>query len=862
MSSSSRRRSSHRNRASSDTPGLFGSLSPLASHGLIMLFFVVLSVSFFAPVHFDGKGLHGTDIVKWRGMAESMIEYQEETGEDALWAPNAFGGMPGYLISYGSAVPQVDTVINALRPYAFPSTHLFLMLAGAYLLAFYLTGNYFSGMLAGVAYGFTTYMPIILAAGHQTKFVALAFAPFILLAFAYTLRNPGPLGGFCFAIVLAVELRAQHPQITYYVLMLAFVWWIVEMVGAARSNNLSPMLKATGWLALGTVLALLMVLQPYWPTWEYKQFSVRGAEAGTGEGGNMGWENAMRWSQGIGEIITLAIADAFGGSGGTYWGPKPFTAGPHYVGAVALSLAGLAVYRVRTRVVQGLAIGAVATILFSFGRHLAIVNRPMFEIFPFFDAFRAPETWLSITVLAVAVLAGIGLDDLLNRASKKPEEEDKQKATYWAFGVMIALVGLLYVGGDALLDFEKPNEEARIVQILQQRNPNASQQRVRQAARQEVQRRQDSREESFGDDAVRSLLALVLAGGLLIGYRKTSMPARAVALGVVAVVLVDLWTVDGRYLNENSFSRTQDAEQQIPTYAFDRWLNERKQEVGGEGRFRVLPIRRPGASGFSGDGFTPYHHQSLSGYHGAKLQRYQDFLDHILRTPNGGLNNNAADMMNARYFLAPQQLPGTEVAFRDSQSGVLVLENPDAVPRGYFVGQTRVVDSPEQTWAFLRSRDFNPSTTAVLPEPLDATVTPIDSSSTATATLERYSPREIQWTVETDAPRLFVASEVYYPAGWSATINGEPAKIHRVNYLLRGVHVPAGEHTLTMRFDPASDRYGTLIAGITTAVVYGGVFVMLALPYVRRRREETAQSDAAGDGPDDGDDETSEASGT
>lgn len=852
MSSSSARSASRRGRPPHAQNGFLDRLSPLARHAVCMLFFVVLSVSFFAPVHFDGKGLHGTDIVKWRGMAEAMIEYEEETGEDALWAPNAFGGMPGYLINYGSEIPQADTVINSLRPYAWPSTHLFLMLAGAYLLAFYLTGNYFSGLLAGVAYGFTSYMPIILAAGHQTKFVALAFAPFILLAFAYTLRNPGPLGGLCFAIVLSVELRAQHPQITYYVLMLAFVWWLVEVIGAVRDGTWKPIARSTGWLALGTILALLMVLQPYWPTWEYKQFSVRGAASGTGEGGNMGWENAMRWSQGIGEIITLAIADAFGGSGGTYWGPKPFTAGPHYVGAVALSLAGLAVYRVRTRLVKGLAAGALATILFSFGRHLAIVNRPMFEFFPYFDAFRAPETWLSIAVLAIAVLAGIGLNDVLRRTDTKGEEEKKSKATLYAFGAMLAIVGFLYIGGDALMDFEKPQEEARLVQMIRQQYPDVAQQRVQQAAQQEIRKRKTSRAESFSDDALRSIFALLVAGGVLVLYRRKTVPVAVAAGGVVLVVLIDLWTVDARYLNEQSFSPTPDAEQQIQTYAFDRWLDEREQELGGPGHFRVLPIQRPGGSGLSADGFTPYRHQSLSGYHGAKLQRYQDYLDHILRTPQGGISDNAVDMMNARYILAGRQLPGTEVAYRDQQSGVLVLENPDAVPRGYFVGQTRVIESPQETWSFLQSRSFDPSSVAVLPEPLDAEVTPIDSMSTTSVELTAYSPREITWTVETDAPRLFVASEVYYPAGWSASLNGSTVPIHRVNYLLRAVHVPAGEHTLTMRFDPASDRYGTLISGITTAVAYGGVAVLLGMPYLRRREDESESARDREEEPADG----------
>lgn len=332
-------------------------------------------------------------------------------------------------------------------------------------------------------------------------------------------------------------------------------------------------------------------------------------------------------------------------------------------------------------------------------------------------------------------------------------------------------------------------------------------------------------------------------------YRKEQMGPGLAAIGVVVVVGVDLWGVGSRYLDEDSFSPTQGVEEQIPRYAFDRFLQQKEQEVGGPGHFRVLPLRRPGGSGLTADGFTPFYHQSLGGYHGAKLQRYQDFLDHIIRTPDGRLNDNAVDMMNARYVLASRQQPGMTVAFQDEQSGVLVLENTDAVPRGYVVGEAEVRSDPEETWARLRNPTFDPRRTAILSEPLDAPLTPIDSASTATASLQSFSPREITWTVETDAPRLFVASEVHYPAGWTATLNGEPVSIERANYLLRAVPIPAGSHTLTMRFAPASHVRGTWISGITTALVYGGVLFLIGLPYIRRRigSEGATEASAASD---------------
>jgi hypothetical protein len=299
--------------------------------------------------------------------------------------------------------------------------------------------------------------------------------------------------------------------------------------------------------------------------------------------------------------------------------------------------------------------------------------------------------------------------------------------------------------------------------------------------------------------------------------------------------VVDLWGVARRHLGEDTFTNQQNTEAQIPTYGFDRFIKKQQQAAGGPGHFRVLPLQAPYVQSPMNSAIPSYHYQQVGGYHAAKLQRYQDFIDHILQLGGQAApNENALDLMNTRYVLAQQRLPGTEVVYRDQQTKTLVLENPDAVPRGFFVGKTEVVEDPKKTWARLRSSSFDPRSTALLPEPIEAAVTPIDSGSTAEATLESYEPPEIRWTVETDAPRLFVASEVYYPAGWTAYLDGEEVPIHRVDYLLRGVHVPAGEHTLVMRFEPTAHRYGTWISAAATVVAYGGGAV-LGIPYLRRR---------------------------
>jgi len=821
------------------TDTLWAQLSPTIRHTACLGILLVVALAFYAPAIFEGKNIQGTDTITFRANAQVTVEHHQKTGEWPRWAPNVFSGMP--YINEHISVLQLDDLVNLIRGPLWPVSILFVLMAGVYLLVFYLTRNHLSGLLSGLVFGFTTYIPIIIGVGHGTKFVALAYAPYVLLAFVYTLRNPSLLGGLLFAGALALQLRANHPQIVFYTGMLLLLWWIVEVIGAVREDRVPELATSTGWLALGTVLSLAMAAEPYLARYQYKQYSVRGAAAainGGGNGGGMGWASAMRWSQGPGELFTLIVADVFGGGGQTYWGPKTFTEGSHYVTGVVMALVGLAVWRVRTWLVWGLGLGTLGTILFALGKYAAWINWPLFQYFPFFDAFRAPETWLSASALGLATLAGIGLDYALRR----PDDPDRRRGQATdprlrplliSFGGVFGIVALVWLTPNTFLDFEKPNERQRIRTLLLRQNPNVSPQnpQVQRTVRKQMQKLKQQRRGAFTTDAQRTLLFLLLAAGALVLYRRETIQPWMAGLAVVAVVGVDLWGVDSRYMGAERYS-SQKVEKSISTYQFDQFIKKKQKQAGGLGHFRVLSL-------IEGDPTSTarpsYHYENVGGYHGAKLQRYQDYLDHILQAnAQGPPNENALDLMNTRYIAARQQLPGTEVAYRSQKSGVLVLENSDAVPRGFLVGQTDVVQDPKKMWTRLRSSSFNPRRTALLPEPLDKPVTPIDSNSTAEVTLEHYEPEKIRWTVETDAPRFFVASEVYYPAGWNAYLNGKKVPIHRTDYLLRGVHVPEGEHTLVMRFEPKADRYGRWIAWTSTILVYGGVLMLVGRRVHRR----------------------------
>lgn len=811
-------------------------------HAVSIGVLVLVSLVFFSALHVGGKGLVANDTVQWRSMAAAMLDAEARTGDLPLWAPNAFGGMPGYTISYPEVVPQADSLVRLLRFVLWPSSHFIFLLLGTYLLVFYLTRQELAGVFAAVAYGLTTYLPVILVAGHNTKFVALAFAPWMALAFVHVLARPGLLASLLFAIAAAVNLRAGHIQVTYYFTFLLGLWWVVEGVTAVRGGRAKAFGLSTAWLALGAVLALLMVAQPYLTLNEYKGFSMRGGSGEAGSATGLAWDYAMSWSQGFGELFTFLIAGAYGGGGGTYWGPKIFTAGPHYVGGLVLLFALVALWRLRRTAALALGAGVVVMTLFSLGEHFAVLNRPMFDYFPLFSAFRVPETWLSAVAFALAVLAGLGVAYAARRAPTAADEAQKMRALYTALGVVFGLTLVLFLARGAFFDFAKPGEEQLIAeQIAAQNQVPVGDPRVAQTARQYVAQLGDEREGLFTSDALRTLLFLLLGGLALFAYQKKKIPAWALQASLAVLVLVDLWGVGRRYFNEEALAPGARVEQQIPTYAFDRYLLDRKEEAGGAGHFRVLSLE----SGNPMQNARPsFHHESLGGYSAARLRLYQDFMDQLFIDEETGLpSETMLDLLNTRYVVAGGTMPGYEVVYQDEQTGLLVLENPDVLPRAFFVGETEVVDGREAAWARLRSADFDPARTALLAAPLGADVAPLDSAATAIARLERYTPDEMTWQVETDAQRLLVLSEVYYPAGWAATLDGEAVPIHRVNYLLRGVVVPEGTHTLTLRFAPQSHRTGILVAGTTTALVYGGMFLLLALAWRRRREGEGTEAE-------------------
>ena len=387
--------------------------------------------------------------------------------------------------------------------------------------------------------------------------------------------------------------------------------------------------------------------------------------------------------------------------------------------------------------------------------------------------------------------------------------------------------------GGSLFDFQREGERQQVVTYVaqsSQRSPTDPQ--VIAAADQLLSEQLVvPRKDAFMADVKRSLLFVVLTCIALVAVRRGKLSSWVFQGLLVLLVVLDLGGVARRYLNTDHLSISKNPVQRITTFDVDEYILEQ------EGQFRVLSLESRDQTGL---GRPSFHHESLGGYSAVKLRLYQDFLDNILMDPNTATpNENALDMMNVRYILSQAPVSGTSSVYYGSESGFSVYENLDVLPRAHLVGQSEIIEDSGEAMYRLQEPDFDPAVTAILPAPIEEAVTPIDSSSTAIVNTLNHGPRRIRYEVETDAPRLLVISEVYYPAGWTAKLNGESVPILRANYLLRAVAIPAGRHTLEMSFDPASLIWGKRVSVISTILVYGLTLIFLGFfgyGYVRRAR--------------------------
>ncbi len=806
-------------------------------HLYVLGIIILIAVLFCIPA-FKGNYLDQHDIFTWLQGSKEHRDFYEKTGEQAGWAGNMFSGMPQILIDPYSTGNWYSKVQQTLLFYKHGLPHhpavLFILgMVSFYLLSSALRWNKWLGLTGAVAFAFASYNPIIIVAGHTTKYIDVAYIPALFAAIVWAYRGKYWLGGALAGVVMAFIVETGHYQIIYYTAITVLIGIAGIAVSMIRKGQTKIWLKGTVFLAVGAILGILVNNARFIQTQNNSKYTIRGGHSELQEdvakhGSGLDKDYAFVWSNGVGETMCILVPGLYGGGSAeslpensayerklvslgvpqaqaeqmnkqapTYWGPQPMLSGPVYFGAIICFLFVLSLFVVRSPLKWwGLGL-SIFFIILSTGKNLAI-NDTLFDIIPGLNKFRTPSMALVIPSFIFVVMAVAALREVLKPEADKADLLKKLKlSVYITGGITLAI--LLY--SQAGMTYRSEGDQNIASQFGE--------------AGEEIMKA--IREDRAGmalKDSFRSLVLILLAGGVLWALLKSKL-SQGVAIGLVAVLIgIDNIGVAHRYMNESHYIDETDWERKLNPRAVDKQIMQDK-----ELNYRVFDITK---STFN-DAFPSLFHHSVGGYHGAKLQIYQDLIENQI----GRFNSSVLNMLNTKYFILPtgQQQPKEAVQL-----------NPNALGNGWFVNTIKVVKTAREEMDALNGPslqnpsdstqgNFNPAAVAVIREDRMGKVNSrIGRSGDAYVKLTAYAPNRLSYEVENAQDGFAVFSEIYYPEGWTATIDGRPAEIIRTDYVLRGLNIPAGKHKVEFSFKyPGIDAQETLavIASILLTIMAG-----------------------------------------
>lgn len=810
-----------------------------------VLFFGI-SALYFSP-QFAGEELPQHDVVQYEGMVRDIRLQRAETGEDPQWTGGMFGGMPAYLINVAYPAQAVKNTVGAVvRVIDAPAAFLFFAMLGMWLMLLMVGVNPWVGIVAALAYGLSTYLLLIIGAGHVTKSWALVYAPLMMGGIYCTLRRNPWIGGAATALFASLQIGVNHPQITYYFLMAAALFWLSEGFFALRGKRLRDFAKRTAVLLAAGVLAVGSNFSPLWYTLQHTRDTIRGgselAAADKSDGASgLDLEYATAWSYGPAESWNLLIPDFMGGdsmrsfsSDGevagalreyglselagqlpAYWGDQPFTAGPTYLGAVSLFLALMGCLLARGRDKWWAIAATVLALLLAWGRHFMPFTELFFTYLPGYDKFRTVSMILVIAQWTVPLLGAVGLMYLWRN-----REEDRtrfRRALAWSLGVVGGLCLLFAVAGSAIFDFGRQAAEEQMTATFgnwfRQAGMTAE---LRQGLDAELGRTTAEamaaeRVSIMQADAWRSFVFVLLAAGAVFLYLRRWC-GRGVLVALLGVwMAVDLVTVDLRYLSADDFVPAR-RNRVMPTEADRRILQDK------EPGYRVLNLT---VSPFN-DATTSYFHRSVGGYHGAKLARYQDLIEWYLTD----LDESVLDMLNTRYVIvSPDSVIRRETSLGAAWfvEGILATDSArEEIERLGEVDLRRV--------AVIRRDDLGKSA-RLEPESKEG-------GFEGSIRLTEYRPNCLKYEYSADRPAVAVFSEIFYDKGWTAYVDGEEVPAFRADYVLRALQLPAAEHgTVEWRFRAPKWRAVESVTLVSSLAILAGCAAVLVYLLVRRKKE-------------------------
>lgn len=755
----------------------------------IALIFAIVSILFFR-LGYLGYSPKASDTIQWRGAAQVLIEYNEENRDQALWNTNLFSGMPAFLISYPNRYPFIKNIFNFVFEYLINWSVVFMFFGGLgmYILMLSLGFKPMTAFIAGMAFTLSCHFIGLIEIGHNTKYRAIIYIPYIMFSVNYLFQHRNILGVGLTSMFLIQQLRENHVQISYYTFIMILVYWFFNLYW--HRYEIKDYLVTT-LLFLGALLITGMaVSHPYLSVWEYGNYTIRG-------GGGLTTEYATSWSFHPLEILTFIIPDFFGGISPYYWGWMPFTQTSMYMGIVIFALAIIAIVYWKDKIVKILTVVTAVSLLLSFGKHLPWLTNFLLSYLPFYNKFRVPAMILVLVQFSFVVMACYGLRIILKKVKEQDPDFKRLMLKFFIGCLAILILFIIFseIGTWRGLPLEHRNDALRY--------------EFRQ-----LEMLREIRAEMLEKSSITSFafLALFFLLTYLLALRKGVTPYLYLLL-IAGITIVDLSIINSRHFD--NLVPQEEVHQDFVKQDADRFLLE------DEELFRIFPLREQ----FDHSRWA-YYHQTIGGYHGAKLRRYQDIIDNSLhaelryRVP---INWNVARMLNVKYFITPVQLPFDELerSFYDRSMRLTIYEYKETLPRAWFVEDVEVIPDKQSVFRRLNSPAFDPAVTAITEKPLTDIAAPEESSIDIT----EYSLNNIEMQVSTDTESFLVLSEIYYPAGWHAYLNGEEIAIHPTNHILRGMVIPPGEHSLVLEFKPLGHRLGSILSliGIILSIGLSGI---------------------------------------
>lgn len=810
---------------------------------LAILVFAVLSFAYFFPADIENRILFQHDIAAGAGAGQEAAQYHEQTGERTRWTNSIFGGMPTYQISpsYDSAQPLqwVQKVYQLFLPNYVCLT--FILMLGFYILLRAFGISVWLAGLGGIIWAFSSYFFILISAGHIWKFITLAYIPPTMAGIVLAYRGKLLWGGIVTALFIALQIASNHVQMSYYFLFVILFFVGAYLEDAWRNKTLPQFFKASAVLVVAALIGVAANLSNLYHTYTYSKETMRGkselvqtGEAAKQTSSGLERDYITQWSYGVDETLTLLVPNFKGGASlplsmnetamekanpdysslysqlTQYFGDQPMTSGPVYVGAFVLFLFIVGCFIVRGPLKWALIGATFFSIVLAWGRNFMPLTDFFIDYIPMYNKFRAVSSILVIAEFTIPLLAIFALKRILD----EPEIiKTNRKATITSL-VLTAGVALLMSISPELFTSFIPAQEAQMLQnaVDQQMIPANELSGI-------LGNMHEMRAAMVSSDALRSFFIILVGCGLLWFYTIGKLRKTLVIVGISILCLVDMWTVNKRYLHDDQF---------IPNSTRTETFNKTKtDELILQDKsldYRVLNL----ASNTFNENNTAYWHKSVGGYHAAKLRRYQEMIErHIspemqaayreIATAGGEMDSVDAskfrvlNMLNTKYFILPAGQQGQTVP----------ILNPYAYGNAWFVDKVQYVNNANEEIDALKS--ILPTETAVV----DARFKDILKGTTegykdslSSITLKEYEPNRLVYETNNAKDGIAVFSEIYYPDGWQVTIDGKPADIARANYILRTMYVPAGKHTIEMRFDPTSLH-------ITEGIAYGALALLL-----------------------------------